>query len=192
MTFAETYDTHFHFVWKTLRHLGVPEDDLADVAQEVFLIVHRRLPHFEYRSRMTTWLFSICIHAARDRRRKAHVRREVAHADLDHTDLDVTDPSRDQLAGLERKDDLALFDAGLEGMNLDQRAVFLLFEIQGERSEDIANALEIPLGTVYSRLRLARETFRRGVLRARARRDSPVRRGNTTRHESPPGEEKHS
>jgi RNA polymerase sigma-70 factor (ECF subfamily) len=169
MTFEETYDAHFHFVWKTLRRLGVPPADLADVAQEVFLVVHRRLPHFEHRSRVTTWLFAICVHAARDRRRKAHVRHEVVHAELDGVD-----PSRDQVARLERKDDLLLFEAGLRSMNLDQRAVFLLFEVEGERSQDIAEALEIPVGTVYSRLRLAREAFRRGVVRARARRDGPV------------------
>lgn len=149
--------------------MGVPAADLPDVAQEVFLVVHRRLPHFEQRSRMTTWLFTICLHAARDRRRKAHVRHEVPHAELE-----AEDPGQGPAAQLEHSDDLALFEAGLDSMNIDQRAVFLLFEIEGERSEDIARALQIPLGTVYSRLRLAREAFRRGVTRQSARRASPA------------------
>lgn len=170
MTFEETYDAHFHFVWRALRHLGVPQADVADLAQEVFLIVHRRLPLFEHRSRLTTWLFTICVRVARDRRRKAHVRHEVAQADIE-----TADPSEGPAVRLDRRDNLALFEAGLEDMNLDQRAVFLLFEIQGERSEDIAQALEIPVGTVHSRLRLAREAFRRGVVRAKARRDGPLR-----------------
>lgn len=170
MTFEQAYDVHFHFVWRTLRRLGVPAADLPDVTQEVFLVVHRRLPYFEQRSRMTTWLFTICLHAARDRRRKAHVRHEIPHAELE-----AEDPSQSPASRLERSDDLALFEAGLGNMNLDQRAVFLLFEIEGERSDDIARALRIPLGTVYSRLRLAREAFRRGVTRESARHESPAR-----------------
>src|SRR5262245_7643872 len=104
MTFEDVYEEHFEFVWRTLRRLGVPAADLADVAQEVFLVVHRRLADFEERSKVTTWLFRIATHAARDRRRRAHVRREV----LEEAVLDVPDPSDDPSAALERADDRAL------------------------------------------------------------------------------------
>lgn len=150
---------HFNFVWRTLRRLGVPIADLPDVAQEVFLVVHRRLPDYEARGRVTTWLFPICLHAARDRRRRAHVRREVSSEEQE-----LVDPAPLPGNELERRDDLALFEAALDGMNLDQRAVFVLFELEELRGEDIARMLEIPLGTVYSRLRLARAAFRNGVL----------------------------
>lgn len=123
------------------------------------MVVHRRLPEFEVRARVTTWLFPICLHAARDRRRRAHVRREVPSEGHD-----VMDPAPLPSADFERRDDLALFEAALGDMNLDQRAVFVLFEIEELRGDDIAAMLEIPLGTVYSRLRLARAAFRKGVL----------------------------
>jgi RNA polymerase sigma-70 factor (ECF subfamily) len=158
-SFQELYAEHFHFVWRTLRRLGVPLADLSDVAQEVFLVVHRRLPDFEVRARVTTWLFPICLHAARDRRRRAHVRREVSNEEHD-----VVDPAPLPGSELERREDLALFEAALGDMNLDQRAVFVLFELEDLRGEDIATMLEVPLGTVYSRLRLARAAFRNGVL----------------------------
>jgi RNA polymerase sigma-70 factor (ECF subfamily) len=166
MTFEELYETHFDFVWTTLKRLGVPAPDLADVAQDVFVVVHRRLPAFEYRSRVTTWLFAICLNAARARRRRAHVRYEIVGSEVEHAQAPA-----ESGAELERRDDLRLFETGLDAMNLDQRAVFLLFEVEGHGGEDIAEALGIPLGTVYSRLRLARKAFRRGVTRAAARRD---------------------
>lgn len=166
MTFEEVYERHFDFVWKSLRRLGVPPRDLPDVAQEVFVVVHRRLASFEARAKVTTWLFQICFHAARDRNRRAHVRREVA----DSAALDAQaghEERADQL--LERRDDLAMFDAVLDGMSADHRAVFVMFELSEMTGDDIAETLGLPLGTVYSRVRLAREAFRRGVARLTAR-----------------------
>jgi RNA polymerase sigma-70 factor (ECF subfamily) len=136
----------------------------------VFVIVHRRLGDFEERAKMTTWLFRICFHAARDRRRRARVRHEVLDQDALDGQLDESDGA-EVLA--ERRDDLALFDEALEAMELDQRAVFTLFELEGMSGNEIAETLEIPLGTAYSRLRLAREAFRRAVIRGRARRIGP-------------------
>lgn len=167
MTFDELYDAHFEFVWRTLRRLGVPEADLPDVAQEVFLVVHRRLANFVERAKVTTWLFRIAVRAARDRRRRAHVRREVASDDFIAA---APDPGVDPGAALERADDRALFDRALSSMDLEQRAVFTAFELEGMSGQDIALALEIPLGTVYSRLRLARERFHRSAVRAAAQR----------------------
>jgi RNA polymerase sigma-70 factor, ECF subfamily len=169
MTFEELYDVQFDFVWRSLRRLGVPAADLDDSAQEVFLTVHRRLPDFEPRAKVTTWLFKICMRAARDRRRRAHVRRErLDGAGVD----DLADGTPDVSSELERRQDLELFDAALDGMEFDQRAVFVLFELEAVGGQEIADALEIPLGTVYSRLRLARDAFRKSVLRQAARRAS--------------------
>jgi RNA polymerase sigma-70 factor (ECF subfamily) len=168
MTFDEVYERHFDFVWKSLRRLGVPDRDLPDVAQEVFVVVHRRLSSFEERAKLTTWLFQICFHAARDRGRRAHVRREVS--DMTALEAQPAHAERaDQL--LERRDELALFDAVLDGMSADQRAVFVMFELSDMTGDDIAETLRLPLGTVYSRIRLAREAFRRGVARVTARND---------------------
>jgi RNA polymerase sigma-70 factor, ECF subfamily len=163
VTFDELYDRYFDFVWRSLGRLGVAPSDLQDVAQEVFLVVHRRLPYFEARSKVTTWLFSICLHAARDRRRRAHVRHEVSDAPFLEG---LADGGADASRLLERRHDLELFDAALASMDLDQRAVFTLFELEGVRGPEIAEALEIPLSTAYSRLRLAREAFRRAVTRS--------------------------
>jgi RNA polymerase sigma-70 factor (ECF subfamily) len=166
MTFEQLYDSEFDFVWRTLRRLGVPEADLPDVAQEVFLVVHRRLADFEGRAKVTTWLFRIAMGVARDRRRRAHVRREFSDPGLLES---LADSSPDASRQLERRDDLLLFDAALEGLDLEQRAVFALFELEGLGGPAIAEALQIPLGTVYSRLRLARAAFQNNLKRHAAR-----------------------
>ena len=80
MTFKEVYDENFRFVWRSLRRLGVREGDVPDAVQDIFLIVHRKLGEFEGRSKVTTWLFGICLRVARDRRRAAGL-GAVSHRD---------------------------------------------------------------------------------------------------------------
>ena len=167
MTFQEIYDVGFRFVWRSLRRLGVAEADVQDATQEVFVVVHRRLPEFEGRAKPTTWLFRICLRVARDRRRRAHVRREVAFAEPP----EAADDAPSAAVQVERRQDLALFDAAVAALELDQAAVFTLFELEAMSGHEIAAALEIPLGTVYSRLRLARVSFRRAARRLVAQRD---------------------
>ncbi|MDI1480083.1 RNA polymerase sigma factor [Polyangium sp. y55x31] len=167
MNFRQLYDEHFPFVWRSLRRLGIREADLPDALQDVFLVVHRRLPTFEGRSKVSTWIFGICFRVAGDRRKAARVaaRRDGG----DELLLDAPDERADVAAEAERRQGLAQLEALLDELPLDQRAVFTLFELEGMTGEDIAQTLELPLGTVYSRLRLAREAFRRGAARSQAR-----------------------
>ena len=173
--FQTLYERHFAFVWRTLRHLGVREADLSDACQDVFVIVHRRFPSFEARGKVTTWLFQICLNLARDRRRLAHVRSEVLGDEaLEHAAGTAGDPHGE----LERQDQLALFEAALESMDLGQRAAFVLVEIEGMTGPEAAAAMDVPLGTAYSRLRLARKVFLAASERAqKASAYPPVRRG---------------
>ena len=158
VTFKELYDTHFAFVWRSLRRLRVPDSSRKDAAQDVFLVVHRRLCEFEGRAKVSTWLFGICLRVAKDYRRRAHVRREV----LDDSDFEsVADPSSDAATTAERHEDLAMFESALDD---NQRAVFILFELEDMTGDEIAESLQIPLGTVYSRLRLARVAFKKAAL----------------------------
>lgn len=165
VSFQEIYDEHFRFVWKSLRRLGIHEGDVADAAQDVFLVVHRRLDQFEGRSKVTTWLYGICYRVAHDRRRLAHVRRRVD----DSSAIDErVDDRADVAAEAERRQGFAMLEEILDEMPIDHRAVFTLFELDGIGGEGIAEMLTIPLGTVYSRLRVAREQFRASLARRRA------------------------
>jgi len=127
MDFKEVYDAHFAFVWRSLRRLRVADANLKDAMQDVFLVVHRRLGEFEGRAKVSTWLFGICWRVAKDYRRRAHVKREV----LDDSGFaSVADPNVDAAASAERNEELVRFEAALDELDLDQRAVFMLFELE--------------------------------------------------------------
>lgn len=165
MNFRQIYDEHFPLVWRSLRRLGVRESDVADAVQDVFLVVHRRLPEFEGRSKMSTWIFGICYRVAADRRKAARLNPAFTS---DEPLLETPDERADVAAEAERRQGLRKLEAILDEMPLEQRAVFALFELECMTGEDIARALDVPLGTVYSRLRLAREMFRRATSRFQA------------------------
>lgn len=165
-SFKSVYDEHFRFVWRSLRRLGVPESDVSDATQDVFLVVHRRLDEFEGRSKMTTWLYGICLRVARDRKRLAHNRRR---SDDDSPLDEAPDETVDIAGDAERRQGLRLLEELLDTLPEEQRAVFTLFELEGLGGDDIAEMLGIPTGTVHSRLRLAREAFERNLKRLQAR-----------------------
>jgi len=74
------YRAHGRFVWLSLQRLGIQPSDLDDIAQDVFMIVHRRLGTFDRRSRVSTWLFGICMRVAANYRRRRRWTREVLAA----------------------------------------------------------------------------------------------------------------
>ena len=161
LDFADAYRGHFRFVWRTLSMLGVREADLMDMTQNVFVVVHRQLANFEGRSELTTWLFSICRLVVKDYRRSARFRREVL--------VDVSDLAGRVAEGeapqrrLDSDDLRRILDAVLDRLPEKLRVAFVLFEIEEMPGEDIARLLDVPVGTVRSRLRLARAAFQRQV-----------------------------
>jgi len=168
LRFEDVYREHFGFVWRSLRHLGVRESDVEDAVQDVFIVIHAKLASFEQRSHLTTWIYGICLHVAQARRRRAHVRRELPTDPREMPDDELELAHAND--AYERREAEDVLDAILDAMPIEQRAVFTLFELDGRTCEDIARLCGIPLGTVYSRLRLAREVFKRAVARLEARR----------------------
>jgi RNA polymerase sigma-70 factor (ECF subfamily) len=170
-TFREIYLAHFDFVWGALRRLGVREDDAQDVTQKVFLVVYLKLPGFENRSALRTWLFRICLNAASDYRRSAPIRREVVTEPAEIAFLSGFQDDLHEHSEAQRK--LVLAEAILHKLPETQRLVFVLFELEDLSGAEIAELLGISLGTVRSRLRLAREVFTREVKRLSAHQEAP-------------------
>jgi len=82
------YRSHGAFVWRNLRRLGIPENMVEDVLQDVFMVVHRRLPEFAGRSSLKTWLFGIVLrvvktHRRSQKRRRVHMDNLVAVAEVE-------------------------------------------------------------------------------------------------------------
>jgi RNA polymerase sigma-70 factor (ECF subfamily) len=167
---SSVYADHAEFVWKSLFRLGVRDDDLEDMVQEVFMVVHRRLDSFDGSARMTTWLFGIAMRVASSYHRRAHRRRERA-TDFDDESL-MTPPETPAEATPEHlaaeQQARGALDRILGEMDMEKRATFVLFEIEGLPCQEIAALTSVPVGTVYSRLHGARAIFEREVARLHA------------------------
>jgi RNA polymerase sigma-70 factor (ECF subfamily) len=165
LSFDAIYDEHLDFVWRSLRRLGVGAEGLDDAVQEVFLAVHRRLPQFQPRAKVSTWLFSICLKVASDVRRRL---RRKPPGELLHTSM--VDPALGPHELTAQAQALRELDAVLEELEAEKRAVFVMAEIEQMTAPEIADVLGENLNTVYSRLRAARLEFDRALTRFKARR----------------------
>lgn len=144
---------HHALVWRMLRRLGVRPAELDDAVQHVFLTLSARLGEVE-EGHERRFLLGLCPGVAANARRRVGRLRE-SEADDDAADLQGLTP--EQL--LDWKQRREALDVALATLSLAQRAVFVLFELEGFSLPEIAESLEIPLGTATSRLRRAREAF---------------------------------
>jgi len=147
----EVYEEHGPFVIRSLRYLGVREADLDDTLQEVFLVVYQRLGDYEEKGRVRAWLYSICTRVAHAQRRKSGRRRESGVPEFFEESAAPT-----QHAHVEDREALALGERLLSHLPPEQREVFLLYEVEDMPMAEIAQALDCPLQTAYSRLHKAR------------------------------------
>ena len=155
-SFEAVYREHFAFVWRNLRRLGVAEAGLRDAAQEVFLVVHRRLPEFEPRSPLRAWLYSILRRVASDARRS-----ERRHAASGPGDADaLASPAAGPEQGAVHGQKLRLLISLLTELDDDKREAWILSELEGMTAPEIAATLGCNMNTVYSRVRVARERLR--------------------------------
>lgn len=152
--FDAIYSTHVGFVWRIVRMLGVGDPHVEDAVQDVFVVVHRRLPDFEGRAAITTWLFAIArrVAAAYRRRNGAYLREPLSEHLASGTDT---------FAELSRAEAAAKVLAILARLDEDQRIVFALVELEQLPVPEVARILDLKLNTTYSRLRLARKAFER-------------------------------
>lgn len=151
------------YVLETLRRLGVARADAEDVAHDVFLAVLKQLDTYDPTRPVKPWLFGFAFRVASQHRRKS---RRVELLESPETLVDHGDRPDAQVATLRKR---RMVELVLDEIELDRRAVFVLHDIDGCTGEEIARTLAIPLGTVYSRLRLAREDFAAKLRRLQAR-----------------------
>jgi RNA polymerase sigma-70 factor, ECF subfamily len=153
-SFADVYGGGFDYVWHALRRLGIPDADLEDGVQDVFVVVHRRLADYEPERPLRPWLFGIAYRIASQRRRRG----DPAALGQDQL-LGLPDASPSPEALLDGEQARRRVHRALDALPLEQKAVMILHDLEGHSAPDVAEALGVPLNTVYSRLRLGREKF---------------------------------
>jgi RNA polymerase sigma-70 factor (ECF subfamily) len=158
---------YMDFVWRSLRRLGVAAADCDDGCQRVWVVLAKKVAFIEP-AKTRSYIFSIVVRVASEIRR-ANGRHQ--HLELDERLLAPAVLDAEGL--LEQKRAREVLDQVLAGLSWDLRTVFVMFELEGLSSPEIAEALGVRRGTVASRLRLAREAFQRGIQRFQARTLAP-------------------
>lgn len=158
LDFDVLFRDHGAFVMRVVRRMGIPDADVEDVAQEVFLVLHRKRADYDPRLPLRPWIFGVAARTASAARRRAHRRYEVL--DPAPTTPLVT-PAQELALDVTRA--RSLLDRALDALDDDKRAVFVAFDLEEMAMTDIAALQGCPLQTAYSRLYAARNQVRATV-----------------------------
>ena len=145
---------HFEVLWRFLRRLGIADADLDDAVQEVVLVLARKLHQVQIGCERS-FVLSTAVRVASGLRRALRNRREVDDAGL----AELESPELNPEALAEKRRLRVVLQRILNQLPLELRAVFVLYELEELTMAEIAATLDLPPGTVASRLRRAREQF---------------------------------
>jgi RNA polymerase sigma-70 factor (ECF subfamily) len=171
------YGSQKNFVWLTLQRMGIPRSDLDDVFQDVFMIAHRRLHTYKPDAKLSAWLYGICLRSVAAHRRRAFRRREradgadagVARPGTEHWHAEVEAPD-ERLRKLEQR---ATLNDLLDTLDPEHRMVVVMFEVEDQSCQCIAELIGVPVGTVHSRLHTARRKLAKAAVRLRHQGGAP-------------------
>jgi RNA polymerase sigma-70 factor (ECF subfamily) len=163
MRFHALVHEHCAFVWRTLRRFGVEAANADDAAQEVFMVLSTKLADVEP-GKEKWFLFHTAVNVAKRGRRSRARSRESAN---DDAVAEHADPAHGPEENAARREAIALLDAALAELDADLKTVFVLCDIEEATMADAAIALELPAGTVASRLRRARERMQESIRKIR-------------------------
>ncbi len=153
----DVYREHFDFVYRRAARLGGVGFDAEDAAQEVFLIVSRKLDTFDGTSQVTTWLYGITLNVVRRARRSARLRKLLEWRGAERETV-VRGPDRAEVSEARR-----IAYQVLDKLSNKHREVFILSEFEGLSCEEIGRIVDCKVETVWSRLHYARKEFARRV-----------------------------
>jgi RNA polymerase sigma-70 factor, ECF subfamily len=155
LSFEAVYDQWFDDVSRWVRALGARDADRDDLVQDIFMVVHRRLADFDGQN-VAGWLYRIAGRKVRDYRRLLWVKHLFGTKSTPLVEATLT-TRRSALDELETKQKRELLEHLLDRLNADQRAAFVLFEIEGNSGEEIARLQGVPINTVWARIHKARK-----------------------------------
>jgi RNA polymerase sigma-70 factor (ECF subfamily) len=168
--FARLVALHERMVLSLAGRLLGDREEARDIAQDVFLQVHRTLARFQGRSTLRTWIYRIVVNQCRNRQRWWKRRRRAAASPLetitaaDEAQLSAARPGESPFESMDRRDRARRMESALLAVSFDHRAVLLLREVEGLSCEEIAATLGLPVGTVKSRLARGRDSLRAALV----------------------------
>jgi RNA polymerase sigma-70 factor (ECF subfamily) len=164
--FASVYYHTYEDVSRWIRALGGPSSEQDDLIQDIYLIVHRKLAHFDGKN-LGAWLYRITAHRVRDFRRLWWFRHVLGKDPLALEKLESTDPNPVNV--FETAEKRRELERLLSKLSVPLRATFILFEIEGYTADEIADLQAISVNTVRARIHRARKKLV-GILKSRRKR----------------------
>jgi RNA polymerase sigma-70 factor (ECF subfamily) len=165
--FAAVYKQYFDFIWSSVRRLGVSPASMDDVVQEVFIVIHARLHTVQYPENLRSWIYGVARRTVSGYHRARRVKdASTAALAVEPTALSLPQTPFDLVA---QNDRVKLLFNLMEELDASKREVFAMAELDDLSVPEIAEILEIPLNTAYSRLRAARHAFEEALARHSAR-----------------------
>lgn len=170
LTLEEVYRTQFDYVYRCLWTLGVRDDRTDDALQDVFLVVQDKLSQFDGRVRLRTWLHAITLRVARRYRERSakNARRFVDGSEPHALCIEQAEFKPHVISGEQAvldAEQLQLAHKALSALDPQKREVFVLSMVEQCSAPEIAEMTQLPLNTVYSRLRAARAAFTQAITR---------------------------
>lgn len=164
--FGAVYQQYFDFVWSMARRLGVEQAAIDDVVQDVFVVIHAKLDSLERPEALRSWIYSIVRRTVSTHRRSTRASAPPGGA---AAVSDAVSQEPTPLEQTEKQAGLALLSQLLDQLDEPKREVFALVELEELSVPEVAEVLDIPLNTAYSRLRAARQAFEAALARHAAR-----------------------
>jgi RNA polymerase sigma-70 factor (ECF subfamily) len=175
--FSSIYRDYFNFVWSCTKRLGTRDEATDDVVQEIFIVIHARLHSLERPEALRSWIYGIVRRTVSAHRRSRRTREgTLSSLPVEGERQKPWPPTPLELA--EQSEQVKWLSTLLEELDEETREVFVLAELEEMTAPEIAEAIEVPVNTVYSRLRAARAAFEEALARHAARRnpgDRPCR-----------------
>lgn len=172
MTTDELFRQHAAFVGRFLARLGVPAEHIPDALQEVFLVVHRQGGYRPGIAKPTSYLAGVALHAARKHRRRQQLDR-ARHSETGADQLATG--GADPIRRMQVQQDLERLQHALDHLSEEHRTALVLIEIEGESCLSVAAALGVPVGTMYSRVHVARKKLQLALRWVDGQRPMPSR-----------------
>ncbi len=166
--FSQIYRLYFSFVWSCSRRLGASESEIDDVVQEIFMVIHARLRTLEQPESLRSWIYGIIRRTMSTYHRAKRAKLASTAALQSEPEMHLVHlPSPLELA--EQSDQVKLLWSLLERLDPPKREAFVLAELEEMTVPEIASALDIPVNTAYSRLRVARQELEEALARHHAK-----------------------
>lgn len=165
LDFHAIYERWFGEVSRWIRAMGGPEADREDLVQDVFLVVHRRLPDFDGQN-VAGWLYQIARHRVRDFRRLLWVKHMFGAVPLSDS---LPKGGASPADSLETKQKRQTLERLLGKLSESERAAVVLFEVDGYSGEEIAEIQGVPINTVWARIHKARKKLKASLAKLESR-----------------------